>query len=231
MSNSSSKIADNRKTGRHQVDALRTRILDAAEKLFLEKGIESTSMADISAALGISRVTMYRYFANRDEIAVEIQVRMLEQINSIPPVEDHPATLDSYRAGVRLILRNYPRLRDAYRYIGMFDAIYLDRGAENRLTQWTRAQLMNGALGERLAREKMPQLQAYGNRLGMILDTFTWVLEKLALRGEFTWSDPAIPMERDLEFFEKMIFSALDLLEQENSQMDLHGSPGTEEEI
>jgi hypothetical protein len=36
MSKSSSKIADNRKTGKHQVDALHTRILDAAETLFLD---------------------------------------------------------------------------------------------------------------------------------------------------------------------------------------------------
>jgi AcrR family transcriptional regulator len=217
MSKSSSKIADNRKTGKHQVDALHTRILDAAETLFLENGIDSTSMGDISSRLGISRVTMYRYFANRDEIAVEIQVRMLVKINSVPKIEDHPPTLDSYREGVRLILRNYANLRNAYRYIGMFDAIYLDKAPDNVLTQWTKAQLMKGALGEHANRGNMPQLQAYGNKLGIILDTFTWFLEKLALRGEITWTDPAIPLEEHLEFFEKMILSSLDLLENRDS--------------
>ncbi len=218
MPKSFSKIADNRKTGKHQIDGLRRRILDAAEALFLDKGIESTSMGDISARLGISRVTMYRYFANRDEIAVEIQVCMLEKINSVPPLEDHPPTLDSYRKGVRLILRNYDNLRDAYRYIGMFDAIYLDQAPENVLTQWTKAQLMKGALGEQAERGNLPQLQAYGNKLGIILDTFTWVLEKLALRGEFTLADPAISQEEHLEFFEKMILNALNLLEQEDGK-------------
>jgi AcrR family transcriptional regulator len=215
---SPSQISTHRKTGKHQIDELRVRILDAAEALFLEQGIDGTSMADISARLGISRVTVYRYFANRDELAVEIQVRMLEKINSVPPIEDRPPTLDSYRAGVRYILRNYPNLRDAYRYIGMFDAIYLDQAPENVLTQWTKAALLKSALGERVASGAMPQQQARGSQLGIIMDTFTWVLEKLALRGEFTAADPAIPMEKQLDFFEKIILSALDILETEDDE-------------
>ena len=89
-----SKISGNRKSGKHQADELRTRILEAAEQLFLANGIETTSMADISARLGISRVTMYRYFANRDEIAVEIQIRMLEKINAVPPIDPDMPALD-----------------------------------------------------------------------------------------------------------------------------------------
>lgn len=214
MPKPTSKIADNRRSGKHQVDELRARILDAAEKLFLEIGIENTSLGELASRLGISRVTIYRYFANRDEIAVEIQVRMLEKINSVPPLEDNnPPTLESYRNGVRHILRNYTALRDAFRYIGMFDAIYLDQPPENALTQWTKTQLMKGASGERAARGELPQLQAYENQLGIILSTFTWFLEKLALRGEFTWADPAIPMQEHLAFFEKMILRSFDLLE------------------
>jgi AcrR family transcriptional regulator len=219
MAKSESKIADNRKTGKHQAEELRAQILDAAENLFLNNGIEATSMADISALLGISRVTMYRYFANRDEIAVSIHLRMLEKINSIPPINEQARPLDNYREGIRLILRNYASLRDAYRYIGMFDAIYLDKAPENSVTQWTRAQLMKGALGER-ASANIKQLVAYGPRLGIILDTFTWFLEKLALRGEVTWADPAVPLEEHLEFFEKMILRSFDLLEQDEGQQD-----------
>lgn len=220
MPKSSSQIAANRKTGKHQAEELRARILDAAEKLFLERGIEATSMADIAAWLGISRVTVYRYFANRDEIAVEIHLRMLEKINAVPPVNDHLPALDRYREGVKLILRSYSSLRDAYRYIGMFDAIYLDKAPDHAVTQWTRAQLMKGVLGERAAGGQLPQHQAYGYRLEIILNAFTWFLEKLALRGEITWSDPALPLEKHLDFFEKIILRSLDLLEQEADAPD-----------
>lgn len=220
MAKPNSRIGDNRKAGKHQAGELRARILDAAEKLFLENGIEATSMADISTLLGISRVTMYRYFANRDEIAVEIHVRMLEKINSVPRIDGHLTTLDNFREGVRLILRNYSNLRDAYRYIGMFDAIYLDKAPDHSLTQWTKAQLMKGALGERAASGNLPQIQAYGYRMEIILNVLTWYLEKLALRGEVSWADPAVPLEEHLEFFEKMILRSFDLLEQAESKRD-----------
>lgn len=218
MSASLSKIADNRKSGKHQAEELRARILETAEALFLERGIESTAMGDIASRLGVSRVTIYRYFANRDEIAVEVQVRMLEKINSIPPLAEGAPTLESYRSGVRAILRSYASLREAYRYIGMFDALYLDRASDNALTRWTIAQLLKSSLGQQAEHGSLARQQAYGNKLGIILDTLTWVLEKLALRGDFTLADPAVGMEKNLEFFETMIFSALDLLEDEEPQ-------------
>jgi hypothetical protein len=163
---------------------------------------------------------MYRYFANRDEIAVEIHMRMLAKINSVPQIDHQLSTLDNYREGVRQILRNYSNLRDAYRYIGMFDAIYLDKAADTSITQWTKAQLMKGTLGERASSGNLPQYHAYGYRLEIILNAFTWFLEKLALRGELTWADPAVPLEDHLEFFEKMILRSFDLLEQDADKRD-----------
>jgi AcrR family transcriptional regulator len=225
-----SKISGNRKSGKHQADELRTRILEAAEQLFLANGIETTSMADISARLGISRVTMYRYFANRDEIAVEIQIRMLEKINSVPPIDPDMPALDSYRAGVKQILRNYASLRDAYRYIGMFDAIYLDKAPDHAVTQWTRAQLWKGALGERAASGNLPQYKTYGYRLGIIFDTFTWYLEKLALRGEITWGGPAVAQEEHLAFFEQIILGSFDLLEKDPGKPEQSEPPNQKEE-
>ncbi len=46
----------------------RRRILDAAERLFDERGIERVNMAEIIAACGLRTSTLYQYFANKDEI-------------------------------------------------------------------------------------------------------------------------------------------------------------------
>jgi len=43
-------------------------ILDAAWNLFDERGIDRVPMAEITSASGIQPSTMYRYFANKDEI-------------------------------------------------------------------------------------------------------------------------------------------------------------------
>ena len=44
------------------------RILDAAGELFAERGVAAVGMADVAAAAGCSRATLYRYFENRQAL-------------------------------------------------------------------------------------------------------------------------------------------------------------------
>lgn len=47
-------------------------ILEVAEDLFIQKGIEQVTMGDIAEASRITRATIYKYFANKEEMASEI---------------------------------------------------------------------------------------------------------------------------------------------------------------
>lgn len=49
-------------------DDTRTRLIDAAEHCYARLGVNGTGMADIAAHAEITRRTVYRYFANREEI-------------------------------------------------------------------------------------------------------------------------------------------------------------------
>jgi AcrR family transcriptional regulator len=206
------KSAANRQDGKHQVDAQRGAILDAAERLFLARGIENTSMLEIARHANINKVTLYRYFANRDTIAVQIQVRMLERVRSAAGLPDAPeGGLEEYKRRVQAMIRNFEALRDAYRYIGMFDKIYLDNASDLDLPRWTKDQLIASDWG----REPLTQPATTGPlaaELGVILSTVTWFLEKLALRGELTWSPAGTPLSEDLRIFEELILGYLDRL-------------------
>lgn len=46
----------------------RKNIATAAEKLFLQKGIDSTSMSEIAKEAGYSKATLYVYFKNKEEL-------------------------------------------------------------------------------------------------------------------------------------------------------------------
>ena len=46
----------------------RARLCAAAEELFAEHGIEAVTMRQLAAALGVSPMTPYRYFRDKDEI-------------------------------------------------------------------------------------------------------------------------------------------------------------------
>lgn len=213
LTSAASKSSANRQRGAHQVEQQRAAILDAAEALFLRNGLENTSMIDIAARAAITRVTLYRYFANRDEIALAIMLRMMRKIDeALPPAADEEPSLEGMRRRAAQTIRNFNKARDAYRYMGMFDRVYLDHAPGDPLAQWTRARLQADFESRRPPRPD--PLADCRKELSVIFNAVIWFLEKLALRGELTWSDPRIPLDEHLRFFEEMIMRSFDLLEQ-----------------
>ncbi len=95
-----------------QPDVAIGRILDAAEKTFIERGVSAAGMAEIAEAAGCSRGTLYRYFKNRHALhlayvrraALGIQERVREQVGG---VDDPEARVVAYvLCAVREVRRN-----------------------------------------------------------------------------------------------------------------------------
>ena len=84
----------------------RDEILDAAERVFAEKGYHETGIADIAADLGIGHGTFYRYFRNKHDIAATVLERVVARIAAAGLEEDPEAseTLDEYREQTARIL-------------------------------------------------------------------------------------------------------------------------------
>ncbi len=61
-------------------EAARARIVDAAIRLFDERGIDATSMDDIAQSVELSRATVFNYFPYKEAILVEIGARLVGQI-------------------------------------------------------------------------------------------------------------------------------------------------------
>ena len=53
-------------------------IVDSARELFIERGIETTSMRDIAVAAGVERKTVYNYFSSKEELATHVLINMEE---------------------------------------------------------------------------------------------------------------------------------------------------------
>jgi AcrR family transcriptional regulator len=56
-------------------DDARERILAAAERCIERHGIRKTTMDDIASEVGLSRPSVYRYFADRDDLLIELNIR------------------------------------------------------------------------------------------------------------------------------------------------------------
>ena len=52
----------------HRSDLAAQQILDAAGRLFAQRGVARTAMGDVARAAGCSRTTLYRYFDGRDAL-------------------------------------------------------------------------------------------------------------------------------------------------------------------
>ncbi len=61
-------------------EAARERLLDAAEACFDRFGVAKTTIEDIAREAKVSRRTVYRYFAGRDELIVDVLLRETQSL-------------------------------------------------------------------------------------------------------------------------------------------------------
>jgi AcrR family transcriptional regulator len=61
------------------VEAFRTRLCDVAEKLFAAHGPDGVTMREMTDALGVSSMTPYRYFKDKDAILAAVRTRAFNQ--------------------------------------------------------------------------------------------------------------------------------------------------------
>ncbi len=73
MSNTVPKIGANKIKASGQV------ILTAAKELFWKWGIRKVSVAEICQHAGVSKMTFYRHFENKDEVALQVMDRWMEE--------------------------------------------------------------------------------------------------------------------------------------------------------
>ncbi|MEE2060770.1 TetR/AcrR family transcriptional regulator [Rhodococcus artemisiae] len=57
------------------VDAVRTRLLDAAHEQFCRSGIQRSSMEEVARRANLSRVTLYRRFESKDALVEQVLLR------------------------------------------------------------------------------------------------------------------------------------------------------------
>ncbi|HSZ53525.1 MAG TPA: TetR/AcrR family transcriptional regulator [Caulobacteraceae bacterium] len=61
------------------IEDFRERLCDAAEHLFAERGAEGVTIRELAAAVGVSAMTPYRYFKDKDAILAAVRARAFDR--------------------------------------------------------------------------------------------------------------------------------------------------------
>ena len=79
----------------------RQNILEAAERLFAEKGVRQTTMDDIAKAADYSKSTVYVYFKSKDEIYDWIIYTHMCTLRDVTPTAAASAFMEMVRQDAR----------------------------------------------------------------------------------------------------------------------------------
>jgi AcrR family transcriptional regulator len=87
------------------VSEFRERLIDVAERLFAERGLEAVTMRELATPLGVSPMTPYRYFDDKDAILAAVRARAFTR---------HAEALEAAFAGPGDLLQRSQAVGDAY---------------------------------------------------------------------------------------------------------------------
>ncbi len=199
-----SKLERTRRNGDTQVDYQRANILAAAERVFLAKGLENTSMSDIAAEAGITRASLYRYFPDRDPIAFEIASRMLRRIAEAAAMSGRASPdPEQSRVGLLKLIDQFDAQRDAHRFLGMFDHLYSASYPTVTLAAWYKERIWSLGGHWASAQGSPPGLTV--DQVAMIGNCVMSFLQKMAARGDLLADEQGVPLARQLALFREMI--------------------------
>ncbi|MEZ6022985.1 MAG: TetR/AcrR family transcriptional regulator [Hyphomonadaceae bacterium] len=136
----------------------RDRIVAAATDLFLAQGVESSSVAELCRAAGVSNGSFFHHFPSKDDLALEIVMALRREYWSFVLAEMEPHT--DAMAGVAGVIRAafaYQRQFPQRYRLGRSDDAPWMRGKEQRLrddnapyrgraAQWIAARASEGQL-------------------------------------------------------------------------------------
>jgi TetR/AcrR family transcriptional regulator of autoinduction and epiphytic fitness len=102
----------------------REAIVDAAQRLFLERGFGSVSMDELAVAAGVARRTLYNQFASKEEIFREMLLNVSRQLeDAFPPGIETEGDVDHV---LRLIARVILDLHKNPEYLGFLRMVAAD---------------------------------------------------------------------------------------------------------
>lgn len=100
----------------------RNKIKEAAKDLFVKNNIEYTTLSQIAAKAGVGEATVYRHFANKVQLALEIAVDYADWYSEeVGKRIDKGSHVDQFRVVLDFFIELYSHQPDYFIYLEHFD--------------------------------------------------------------------------------------------------------------
>lgn len=107
--------------GERADSAKRRQILDGARRVFLAQGFEGASMNEVARAAGVSKGTLYVYFANKERLfAAIVDEERVEHVQDIFTFAEHEADIEAVLTRIGTALARFltqPRMVSSMRVV------------------------------------------------------------------------------------------------------------------
>lgn len=135
MRHTTEKQAEPKKIYQRHRDRQRMAILDAARELFIQKGIQGTTLGDIATEASVTRATVYQYFANQTDVAWAILEEGFENIKEdLWNALSHDGTgYEQIAASLSDFLVSLTQRPEHFRFLAQFDYMYASSQEVDRL--------------------------------------------------------------------------------------------------
>ncbi|MBB6479455.1 TetR/AcrR family transcriptional regulator [Spirochaeta isovalerica] len=106
----------------------REKILQEAEKQFIDRGIQNTQMKEIAEAVKINRRTLYRYFPTKEELAFEVELVVMDKLQFNPEMDESRNHKLTGFEKIKLYFDevNLDGIRDLLKFTAEFDRYFQD---------------------------------------------------------------------------------------------------------
>ncbi len=105
-------------------EARRKVIVEEAKKLYLEKGVEQVTIADLANHLSIGEASLYRYFGKKQVLVVEAAImtwqEILEKMTNLPMKPTGFENLEDFYGFFLSIFHEHPEF---FQFVEDFDAL------------------------------------------------------------------------------------------------------------
>lgn len=117
-----------------QPSSTRDRILEAATNLFLAQGVDSTSVAELCRAAGVSNGSFFHHFPTKEELALEITIVLRREYWDYLLAVMEPCTdpMEGVAAVIRAAFEYQRKFPQRYELGRSYGAVWM-RDAEQRL--------------------------------------------------------------------------------------------------